>query len=66
MQVINIKSTMVVLRNKNFGSRLDDIKPDAVKSVESLQDSGMMGVPGMLASTGRKVTDGIVNTLTGD
>ena len=57
---------MVVLRNKNFGSRLDDIKPDAVKSVESLQDSGMMGVPGMLASTGRKVTDGIVNTLTGD
>lgn len=57
---------MIVLRNKNFGSRLDSIKPDAVKSVESLQDSGMMGVPGMLASAGRKVTDGIVNTLTGD
>lgn len=55
-----------VLKRKIYGSRLDDLKPDAVKKVESLQDSGMMGIPGMLASGGRKVTDGIVNTLTGD
>lgn len=58
---------MIVLRRNLYSkNRLDDIKPDAVKQVESLQESGMLGVPGLMMSTGKKVTDGIVNTLTGD
>ena len=58
---------MIVLRRNLYSkNRLDDIKPDAVKQVESLQESGMLGVQGLMMSTGKKVTDGIVNTLTGD
>lgn len=56
-----------ILKRKTYGSKLlDEYKPDTVKQVESLQDSGMMGAPGLAISTGRKAIGGLIDTVTGN